>query len=83
MDQKKSSKKELVGEVVSNKMQKTVVVKVETKKPHPLYGKIVKRWKNYKAHTESEFEIGERVLIREHKPISKDKRWIVIEKIEK
>lgn len=77
------NKKILKGTVASNKMDKTVVVKVETRKPHPVYKKIVKSWKKYKAHTEENFEIGDNVAIEEHSPVSKDKRWIVIGKIEK
>lgn len=78
-----SRKKELKGKVVSNSMQKTVVVEVEIKKPHPLYKKIVKSWKKYKAHAEDRYEIGDEVMIREHKPFSKQKKWIVVGKVVK
>lgn len=81
MDNKKARKKELKGEVVSTKMQDTVVVKVETRQPHPLYGKIVTTWKKYKAHTEKDYEVGDKVVIREISPISKYKKWIVIENL--
>jgi len=78
-----SRKKELKGKVVSNAMDKTVVVGVETKQPHPLYKKIVTSLKKYKAHTEDSYEIGDHVVIREHKPFSKQKRWIVVGKVVK
>ena len=73
-----SKQKELKGKIVSNKMLKTVVVEVETKQPHPLYKKIVRSWRKYKAHTEDQYEIGDEVVIREHRPLSKQKKWIVI-----
>ena len=81
MDNKKSRKKELKGVVVSTKMQDTVVVKVNTKQAHPLYGKIVTTSKKYKAHIEKEYEVGDEVIIRETSPISKHKRWIVVDKV--
>lgn len=80
-DFKKTNKKELRGEVISSNMQKTVSVIVETKKPHPLYKKIVKSRKKYYAHADQEYEIGDKVIIRENRPISKNKRWIVVGKI--
>lgn len=83
INEKNSTKKVLQGKVVSNKMINTVVVAVDTKQPHPLYSKIVTSRKKYKAHTEDKFEIDDIVKIQEHKPISKDKRWIVIEKVSK
>jgi small subunit ribosomal protein S17 len=76
------SKKTLQGIVVSDKMQKTVVVLVERIKEHPKYKRRFKVHKKYKAHDEKqEFHIGDKVLIEETKPISKDKNWIVIKKI--
>lgn len=75
-------KRQLTGTVVSNKMQKTVVVKVERVKQHPRYRKRYKVHKKYKAHyDEGEFNIGDKVIIEECRPVSKDKRWRVIKKI--
>ncbi len=78
-------KKKLTGIIVSNKMEKTVVVKVESIKEHPIYKRRFKVHKKYKAHVENstEFTPGEKVVIQECKPISKDKTWEVIEKINK
>ncbi len=70
-------KKQLVGTVVSNKMEKTVVVEVETKKRHPVYHKVVKKKKKFKAHDETGVKVGDRVIIEETRPLSKSKRWIV------
>jgi len=68
------------GTVVSNKMEKTVVVLVETMKRHPLYGKTIRRSKKYKAHDEERrCAIGDLVRIRETRPLSKEKRWVVEE----
>ncbi|MDD4358715.1 MAG: 30S ribosomal protein S17 [Candidatus Pacebacteria bacterium] len=73
------SKRELTGKVVSDKMQKTVVVKVETIKEHPIYKKRFKSHKKYKAHNEgTDLKIGDTVTIRECTPISKDKKWEVV-----
>ncbi len=73
-------KRILQGTVVSDKNDKTVVVKVERRFTHPLYKKTVRRSKNYKAHDEANVKkIGDIVSIQESRPISKDKRWIVIE----
>ena len=75
-------KRKLTGQIISNKMQKTVVVEVERIKKHPKYKKRFKVHKRYKAHDEKgEFKVGDRVVIEETKPISKDKRWKVIAKI--
>ncbi len=75
-------KKKLTGIVVSDKMQKTVVVEVERIKEHPKYKRRFKVHKKYKAHDENkEYHTGDRVMIEETKPISKDKRWKVISKI--
>jgi small subunit ribosomal protein S17 len=75
--------KERVGEVVSDKMDKTVVVAIENRSPHPKYGKIVVRTKKYKAHDEeNQCKIGDRVRIRETRPLSRTKRWIVAEILE-
>ena len=75
--------KERVGEVVSDKMDKTIVVAIENRSPHPKYGKIVVRTKKYKVHdAENQCKIGDRVRIRETRPLSKTKRWAVEEIIE-
>jgi small subunit ribosomal protein S17 len=76
------AKKTLQGIIVSDKMQKTVVVKVETIKEHPKYKRRYKSHKKFKAHDEKgEFHMGDVVVIEETKPLSKDKNWIVIKKI--
>ncbi len=75
-------KKQLTGTIVSNKMQKTLVVEVEKIKQHPRYKKRYKVHKKYKAHyNEGEFNVGDKVIIEESRPISKDKRWRVIKKL--
>jgi small subunit ribosomal protein S17 len=75
-------KRVLTGTVVSDKTDKTVVVKVERKVKHPLYGKIIRRSKKYHAHDEGNvFKEGEVVRIEECAPISKLKTWTVIEKV--
>lgn len=72
--------KERVGLVVSDKMQKTVVVAVENRAPHPKYGKIVVRTRRYKAHDEeNQCHVGDRVRIQETRPLSRTKRWVVAE----
>ena len=74
-------KKRLKGTVVSNKMQKTVVVEVEKIKEHPKYKRRYKIHQKYKAHDEKgEYKIGDKVTIEECRPISKEKRWLVIGK---
>lgn len=75
-------KKTLTGEVVSTKMQKTVVVGVERKFRHSRYGKVIKRHKKYKAHNENlELVVGDKVIIEETRPISKDKHFRVVKKL--
>jgi small subunit ribosomal protein S17 len=70
--------KEKVGIVISNKMQKTVVVKVESRYRHPIYSKIMIKTKKYLAHAESnECNIGDKVLLTECRPLSKRKRWLI------
>ena len=77
-------RKTRVGKVVSNKMDKTIVVAVVDNVKHPLYGKIVKRTYKLKAHDEqNECKIGDRVKVMETRPLSKDKRWRLVEIIEK
>lgn len=83
-EQKKSNKQTKVGVVVSNKMQKTVVVAVESLVEHGMYQKYVKRTKKFLAHNERpELNVGDRVVIEETRPLSKRKRWNVREVLEK
>ena len=73
--------RKLKGEVVSDKMQKTVVVAVTRLKPHPKYKNYHKETKRYKAHDEKqEYKVGDAVVIHETRPTSKDKRWVVASK---
>jgi len=77
-------RKEQVGKVVSDKMDKTIVVAVETYKKHELYHKRIKYTKKFKAHDENnEAKIGDTVRIMETRPLSKDKRWRLVEVVEK
>ena len=77
-------RKKRIGRVVSDKMEKTIVVAVETKVRHPLYGKTVNRTIKFKAHDENnEAKINDRVLIMETRPLSKDKRWRLVEIVER
>ena len=77
-------RKTRVGKVISNKMDKTIVVAVEDHVKHPLYKKIVKRTYKLKAHDEhNECNIGDRVRVMETRPLSKDKRWRLVEVVEK
>jgi small subunit ribosomal protein S17 len=74
-----SFRRKLIGLVVSNKMDKTVVVEVVRRSRHPMYKKYVRSSARYKAHDEkNEFKVGDRVEIMEHRPISKEKRWKVV-----
>jgi small subunit ribosomal protein S17 len=75
----REQRKRLVGVVTSDKMDKTVVVAVTTTKRHPIYGKVMRLVRKYKAHDESnECRLGDRVQIIESKPISRHKRWSVV-----
>ncbi|MDA3847717.1 MAG: 30S ribosomal protein S17 [Vallitaleaceae bacterium] len=77
-------RKTRAGKVVSDKMEKTIVVAIETSVKHPLYGKVVRKTYKLKAHDENnESHIGDKVKIMETKPISKDKRWRLVEVTEK
>ncbi len=77
-------RKERTGEVISNKMNKTVVVRVERRFQHPQFKKVVTSYKKFYAHDEkSEAKLGDRVLIQETRPLSKLKRWRVVEVLEK
>ena len=77
-------RKERVGVVVSNKMDKSIVVQVERREKHPIYGKFVKKSSKFSAHDEkNECTIGDTVLIAETRPLSKNKCWRLVEIIEK
>ena len=79
-----TSRKTRVGKVVSDKMDKTVVVTVEDRVAHPVYKKIIKRTYRLKAHDEkNECGVGDKVKVMETRPLSKDKRWRVVEIVEK
>jgi small subunit ribosomal protein S17 len=81
---RETSRKTRVGRVVSDKMDKTIVVAIEDRVAHPLYKKIVKRTYKLKAHDEkNEAGVGDRVRVMETRPLSKDKRWRVVEIVEK
>jgi small subunit ribosomal protein S17 len=80
----RNMRKSRVGKVVSDKMQKTVVVQIERRVPHPVYGKMVTRTKKLKAHDEENTaKTGDTVRITETRPLSKDKRWRVVEIVER
>lgn len=79
----RNQRKVQVGKVVSDKMDKTIVVAVETYKKHSLYGKRIKYTKKFKAHDENnQAKVGDIVKIMETKPLSKDKRWRLVEIVE-
>jgi small subunit ribosomal protein S17 len=76
-------KRVLIGRVLSNRMDKTVVVQVERTKRHPLYGKVITTQKKYKAHdAENTCQIGDLVKIIESRPLSREKRWLVTDILE-
>ncbi|MCY7359786.1 MAG: 30S ribosomal protein S17 [Rudanella sp.] len=80
----RSARKERVGRVVSNKMQKTITVAVDRKVKHPMYGKFMNRTTKFMAHDENnDCGIGDTVRIMETRPLSKNKRWRLVEIIEK
>jgi small subunit ribosomal protein S17 len=80
----RNDRKTRIGKVVSNKMDKTIVVAIETLVSHPLYKKSVKRTTKFKAHDENnECNIGDRVKIMETRPLSKEKRWRLVEILER
>ncbi|NLY86625.1 MAG: 30S ribosomal protein S17 [Tissierellia bacterium] len=84
MERKRGNRKVRVGSVVSDKMDKTVVVAVETFVTHPLYKKQIRRTTKFKAHDENnECKVGDVVRIMETRPLSKEKRWRVVDIIEK
>ena len=82
--EERNLRKTRVGTVVSDKMEKTIVVAIEDNVSHPLYKKIIKRTVKFKAHDEkNEAKTGDRVKIMETRPLSKDKRWRQVEIVEK
>ena len=84
MSEERNLRKVRVGKVVSDKMDKTIVVAIEDSVRHPLYKKIVKRTYKCKAHDENnECKVGDRVKIMETRPLSKDKRWRLVEIVER
>ncbi|MCG7410626.1 30S ribosomal protein S17 [Paenibacillus sp. ACRRX] len=84
MSEQRNARKVQVGKVVSDKMDKTIVIAVETYKKHDLYHKRIKYTKKFKAHDENnEAKIGDTVKVMETRPLSKDKRWRLVEIVEK
>ncbi|MEQ8583686.1 MAG: 30S ribosomal protein S17 [Marinoscillum sp.] len=77
-------RKERVGQVVSNKMQKTITIKVDRKVKHPIYGKFIRKTTKFSAHDENnDCNIGDTVRIMETRPLSKNKRWRLVEILER
>jgi small subunit ribosomal protein S17 len=84
MEDKRNLRKERIGVVTSNKMNKTITVAVERKVKHPIYGKFIKKTTSFHAHDEKdECSIGDIVKIMETRPLSKTKRWRLVEIVEK
>src|SRR3989338_3352368 len=82
--QRNNNRKKRTGIVLSDKMQKTIVVQIRRKVPHPLYGKVIERAAKFKVHDEKgQAKIGDRVLIQETRPTSKEKRWRLVEILER
>ncbi|WP_149360562.1 30S ribosomal protein S17 [Lolliginicoccus suaedae] len=82
--QERNQRKTRIGYVVSDKMQKTIVVELEDRVKHPLYGKVIRRTSRVKAHDENGTAgIGDRVLVMETRPLSATKRWRLVEILEK
>ena len=80
----RANRKERVGEVISNTMAKTIIVRVERRFPHPKFKKVVTGYKKFYAHDEkSEAKVGDRVRIQETRPLSKTKRWRLVEVVER
>jgi small subunit ribosomal protein S17 len=80
----RGNRKERIGEVIANKMAKTITVRVERRFPHPKYKKVVTGYKKFYAHDEkSEAKVGDRVRIEETRPLSKTKHWRLVEVVEK
>ena len=84
MELNRNLRKERIGVVVSNKMQKSIVVEIERREKHPIYGKFIKKTSRFMAHDEKEeCNIGDTVRIMETRPLSKRKCWILVEIIER
>jgi small subunit ribosomal protein S17 len=84
MEQTRNLRKERIGVVVSNKMQKTITIAVESKVKHPMYGKFIKKTSKFMAHDEkNDCNIGDTVRIMETRPLSKNKNWRLVEVIER
>jgi len=84
MEEKRNSRKERIGVVVSNKMQKSIVVAVERREKHPIYGKFTKKTSKFMAHdANDDCNIGDTVRIMETRPTSKNKRWRLVEVLER
>ena len=80
----RSNRKERIGEVIANKMAKTIIVRVERRFPHPKFKKVITGYKKFYAHDEkSEAKVGDRVRIQETRPLSKTKRWRLVEVVER
>ena len=80
----RAHRKERVGEVIANKMTKTITVRVERRFPHPKFKKVITGYKKFYAHDEkSEAKVGDRVRIQETRPLSKTKRWRLVEIVER
>ena len=80
----RGNRKERVGEVISNKMAKTIVVRVQRRFPHPTFKKVVTAFSKFYAHDEkNEAKVGDRVRIQESRPLSKTKRWRLVEVVER
>ncbi len=80
----RGNRKERMGQVISNKMAKTIIVRVERRYPHPKFKKVVTGYKKYYAHDEkSEAKVGDRVRIQESRPLSKTKRWRLVQIVER
>lgn len=80
MENNTGKKRELEGVIVSNSMQNTVRVRVDRSQAHPVYRKVVNKKKIFFAHSEGELNVGDKVVIRESKPFSKNVRWVVVNK---
>ena len=80
----RTNRKERIGEVIANKMSKTIIVRVERRFPHPKFKKVVTGYKKFYAHDEkNEAKVGDRVRIQETRPLSKTKRWRLVEVVER
>jgi small subunit ribosomal protein S17 len=82
--EERASRKEIVGKVLKNKMEKSIIVSVERKVQHPMYGKFLKKTSTFMAHDEkNECNVGDIVQLMETRPLSKNKRWRLVQIIEK